>query len=252
MRTLHLIGPYDRDLLTFEASEGTIGEDVASWIESEKGVENIRFVYRRRFVDLWEDFSKFDTTPSTPIVYYFQMYSSHDSFCSARICQLPSWALPASLRLSRTRHPKRIPPPVDSAPFFDWPCLQFPLYEYYAANRPEWEAILERGPPFPFYGGDSAQVDELPKRPFTVIDEHGHKTSLALETNAVFIQPEGLPAERFFRKSILQLHFLQLPILNGVLMRMTMEVTVGYRTFFFIPLIYRNAIQQAVENMDSG
>jgi hypothetical protein len=250
MITIHLMSPNDPDggLLTFETSKGTTGEDVANWIESERGVENIRFVYRRRFLDLEDDFSQFDTTPSTPIVYYFQMYSSHDGFYSARLCHLPSWALPGCLRPSRQ---KRLPPIVESAPFFDWPCFQFPLYEYCAANRAEWQEIIERGPAFPFYGEDNIQVEELPKRPFAVYDERGHQARIALETDAIFIEPTVGTPERFFRKEILQLYFLQLPTFNGTLMRITLEVTLGYRTFFFIPFRYRDAIERAIRNMDS-
>jgi hypothetical protein len=181
------------------------------------------------------------------------MYSSHEGFCSARLCQLPSWPLPATLRPRLTRQRKRLPPPVESAPFFDWPCFKFPLYEYYAAHRAEWQAILERGPPFPFYGGDpNAQVDELPKNGFAVCDEHGHNATLGLETNAIFMHLTVGTPERFFRKEILGLHFLQLPVYNGALMRITVETTFGYRTFFFIPFRYRDAIQRAVENMDSS
>jgi uncharacterized ubiquitin-like protein YukD len=119
---------------------------------------------------------------------------------------------------SATRRPNRREKSLNAAPL----------------NNPRHKEIIDQGPPDGCFEGVKTPVPVFPKTPFIIYDTSGHRASLSIETEAIFIESD-CDQDRIFLSDIKICQCQDLPGYEDRYVALSLETEGTRKTFYFVP-----------------
>lgn len=105
--------------------------------------------------------------------------------------------------------------------------------------------IIAKGPLVPLMGehGEIPRQCELPKTPLKVYDMNGEECEFYFQTDSIYFCPIGKDPEMIYYEEIGDMCLTRLTGYERQYMQMTFSTKFGFRTFYFVPIMYQEAIK---------
>ena len=123
---------------------------------------------------------------------------------------------------------------------------QFPPSLEFLTSAPH-APIIAKGPPLGVEKPYKGHITILPKTPFIVYNTEGIISSLSIESDAFWIQPEDGKNERIFYNDINNILVQDIPKYEEQYVAIALHTNIGKRWFYFIPHQYSQVLKSIVK-----
>ena len=98
-------------------------------------------------------------------------------------------------------------------------------------------------------GLNSKQAAHLPKSPLKLYDMNGDEVEFLFQSDSIFSNPENKDPDQIFYNEIRDFKLTTISGYGENYLQMTLDTKFGFRTYFFVPLIYRDIISSILRQM---
>lgn len=110
--------------------------------------------------------------------------------------------------------------------------------------------IIAQGPFVPFLGehAETPQQVDLPKTALRLYDMNGNECEFYFQTDSIFSSQKNVAnaQEMIFYDEIRNYSLIPLAGYERQYLQMTFSTKYGFRTFYFVPIVYRDAINRGL------